>query len=1035
DPVADTTGNILRLRNVVHPDTGSVFDGFLYWYRYTVSNGTCTYSGVFVLQLNSPVPERGYESVLNLPCNTTTANIAVLKPGPLLYSTYRNLKVLSKPAGAPDPTLPPPFSSSIVVSGLQPGKYIFSFEYYRRSPDCGVKTHTVEVNVSQTPGLSNAGTDQVLPCGVDSSVLAGNTPPPGQQGTWRLVSGPSTVILTNPNAPSLLIKSLAPGLYRFRWEIAYGINCPANADEMQVIVTPNAPVTSAGPDQTVCYGYAIPLSGTGFGAGTTARWRQIGGSPLAIADSTASATTVSGTIASSVYTFSYTLSNVCGSSSDTVVVSTTASPGPSEARISTADTCIATSSLMLNAVAPASGSGIWRQLSGSAIATIAAPASNNTSVSGLTGGVYQFIWTVRQAGCDSLSDTVSVAYATGTIMANAGDDRFVCQDTLRLGAVPSSSGLGTWSQLSGSVATIADPADPATLVAGLQAGAYTFRWVVSLGVCQADTDEMNVVVSAAPSTAKAMNDTVICGLAMPSGTQITVPIRADTPSSGIGTWTILETPYGFGSTSGISDPAASNTTIKLVGGYYKLLWKVANGACPESVDTLSIDVVPMADAGSAPVRICEKKTYKLQGSLPGSGTVRWSQLDGPAVLSFTNPESEFTTVTNFDTGTYLIRYEVLHPGVGCSSADTITIINDKSVSANAGRDTVFCWKPGGTTLYLQADTPSAGTGTWFRNNGMGSVSYSPGTNSNPTNATVSDAGLHQFRWTVRNGACQTIDYKNVIAERVTVPPIDFTPLTVCKDSFTVQVSSPYTDFEYAWSFQRARITDTSGLNLSGPITNNFRISDTNKIYLTLTNPASGCSATDSTEIIVNCSYLPLPLTLLSFNAYKRGATVLVKWETAAEKNIRSYTVERSADGRLWQKLEELGVTGNSSLKQEYRITDARPLAGINLYRLKIEEYDRSISYSSSRQVNMDGAQTGILVFPNPADQAITVVWDNGDTVNYLLTDALGRKVLAGRLNINTSGRINLSALPQGSYVLKITSGAATISVHKVQIVR
>lgn len=1034
DPLADTVGDALRLRNVRHPDSATRQGYYIYRYSYVVSNGTCSRRYNMTALFISPVRTVNFVPVQNLDCGLSTANIALSLRDSVSDLDFDRIQVLEKPAGAPDPSYAPFNTGSIDVSGLQAGKYVFGFRYYKWRSSCGFKTATVEVNVSFPPGGANAGSDQVLLCGVDSSVLAGNVPMAGQTGTWELVSGPSTVALTNPNAASLLVKNLLPGTYRLRWAISRGISCPANTDEMQVVVTPVAPVAYAGPDTTVCYGYTTPISGTPFGTGSSGRWRQTGGPAVMIADSTAASTTLSGTVAGSVYTFTYMLANACGSDTDTVVITTNASAGPSDARISTQDTCIMSSSLDLKAAPVTSGSGRWSQLSGPAIATIVAPSGNTTSVTGLSGGEYRFIWSVGSPGCDTLYDTVSVAYQTGPLTADAGPDRYVCKDSIHLNADVPLTGSGAWTMIAGAQATIADSTAARSAVTGLLPGAYDFRWTVRLGVCPAQQDEVHVGVSGMPSKASAMNDTAICGLLMRRTDRITLLLQADTPSSGSGSWHVLNAPPGFSFTSGIADAVAPNTAIQMIPGAYQLEWKVSNGVCPVSTDTVNIELIPRADAGPATVDLCERVSYILEGTPAGKGSVSWSQLSGPSTATITNPTGEQTTVADLVPGLYQFRYAILHPDPACSSEDTITLNNGAFIPANAGRDSVFCRRPGSTMLYLQADTPLSGSGSWSRTAGSGAVSYSPDSSGNPAIATVTDPGLHQFRWRVTSGACQADDYKDIIVEQPRVPPIDFNPLTVCKDSFTVSVNSPYTDYNYAWTFQRARITDTAGLNLTGPITNNFRVRDTNNIYLTITNPVTGCSAKDSTEIIVSCAYLPLPLTLLSFKAYKKGAWVLLQWDVAAEKDIRNYVVERSGDGRNWKAIKVL-TARNVKIRSQYDFTDQQPLRGLNMYRLKINEYDQSSSYSAVRTVNIDASGRQLLVYPNPAAAEIRVLWNSDNDAAYLLADGVGRVVLEGRLRANTDNRIDISSVATGFYLLKIISGNTEIGTHKVQIHR
>lgn len=1031
-PIADTIGNILRLRNVVHPDTNATSGFWNYIYSYTITNGTCSQTSSAGLQLLAPMGKKSFLPVVNLACGATSGNITIPTYGTNAGYTFANTSALVTPAGAPAPTIAASMGSGITASGLQPGKYIFKFEYYTYNRNCEMRTANVEVNVSAAAGLSNAGTDQLLACGVDSTTLAGNFPPAGQTGTWQLVSGPSGIVLTNPNSASLLVKNLLPGVYNLRWSIANGGTCPANADNMSVIVTPNAPTATAGPDRSVCYGYRTALNGNAVTIGTSGRWRQTGGPAVTIADSAAALTSFTGSVSGTTYTFTWTLSNTCGSHTDTVVITTGASQGPSDATITTPDMCLTTTSTTLTAIAPVSGSGFWSQLSGPGTATIATPASNSTTVSGLSGGEYKFIWQVTASGCDTLRDTISVAYRSATLTASAGPDRYICKDTIHLNAATPALGTGTWIQYGGPGTTIADLHNPVSGVSNLAGGStYDYIWTVSLGVCPAAQDSVHIGISTPPSPAIARTDTLICGNTLGLSNIMSLPLTATVPAIGSGSWVFIKTPF-YGGT--IANMGAAVTTASLYAGVTQLLWQVTNGSCPATMDTVTFQIVPKADAGPASYNLCEGSSQSLQGTQPGNGTALWSQLSGPTTATITSPASPFTAINNLGTGTYKFRYDITNTSAAaCSSFDTITITNSVKPLANAGRDSIFCYVPPGTVIYLQADTPALGTGAWLRTVGTGSLSYSPNANTNPARATVAAPGLHQFRWTVTNGGCTAIDYKDVSVEQLAVPAIAFSPVTVCKDSFSVSVASPYNNFRYAWAFQRARIRDTSGINLTGPIGNNFLVSDTNNIYLTITNPVTGCMAKDSSAIIVNCSYLPLPLLLLSFEAKANGTAVDLNWLTANERDIRLFHIERSADGGQWTRLGSIAAKGNT---RQYAFSDQQPLRGINLYRLKIEELDGSYSYSPVKLVNTGTTgQQGILVYPNPASQQLNVILEGQTADNrYELVTIAGQVLFSNRLINGNTNSIDISGLASGLYILKVMTDGNT-HTRQISIVR
>jgi hypothetical protein len=89
---------------------------------------------------------------------------------------------------------------------------------------------------------------------------------------------------------------------------------------------------------------------------------------------------------------------------------------------------------------------------------------------------------------------------------SAGADQSVCGSTATLAAEAVSSGIGTWSQVSGpNTATITSTISNTSTVTGLINGTYIFRWTVTDGGCTGASDDMQLTVSTAPTTPNAGN--------------------------------------------------------------------------------------------------------------------------------------------------------------------------------------------------------------------------------------------------------------------------------------------------------------------------------------------------------------------------------------------------------------------------------------------------------------------------------------------------------------------------------------------------
>lgn len=116
----------------------------------------------------------------------------------------------------------------------------------------------------------------------------------------------------------------------------------------------------------------------------------------------------------------------------------------------------------------------------------------------------------------------------------------------------------------------------------------------------------------------------------------------------------------------------------------------------------------------------------------------------------------------------------------------------------------------------------------------------------------------------------------------------------------------------------------------------------------------------------------LPVKLVSFTAEKYENTqARLQWTTASEINNDHFEIERSADGDNWEAIGEVKGHGTTNEQQNYSYIDAKPLAGINYYRLKQVDEDGKYEYSSIAAVdftsgNAEQVNTTIMqVYPNP----------------------------------------------------------------------
>jgi hypothetical protein len=97
---------------------------------------------------------------------------------------------------------------------------------------------------------------------------------------------------------------------------------------------------------------------------------------------------------------------------------------------------------------------------------------------------------------------------------------------------------------------------------------------------------------------------------------------------------------------------------------------------------------------------------------------------------------------------------------------------------------------------------------------------------------------------------------------------------------------------------------------------------------------------------------PLPVTLSTFTATTKAADALLSWTTVSETNNKGFEVERSINGRTFEKVGFVKGAGNSNRISNYGLTDVRAFdvtnSNILYYRLKQLDFNE-IGRASCRE--------------------------------------------------------------------------------------
>jgi hypothetical protein len=176
--------------------------------------------------------------------------------------------------------------------------------------------------------------------------------------------------------------------------------------------------------------------------------------------------------------------------------------------------------------------------------------------------------------------------------------------------------------------------------------------------------------------------------------------------------------------------------------------------------------------------------------------------------------------------------------------------------------------------------------------------------------------------------------------------------------------------------------------------------------------------------------LPLPVTLTRFTAVAEGKTALLAWATTEETNSDRFEIERSSDGKKWGRIGTVASLGESKVLVNYAYADNAPLAGENLYRLKMVDRDDTYAYSAIRNVQIEGE--AIKPYPNPVSDKLLI--DSYAKVKDVSVKNTAGQYLLQIRKVSSDG-IDVSKLTPGVYIVTLALFDGTISTHKVAVTR
>jgi hypothetical protein len=172
----------------------------------------------------------------------------------------------------------------------------------------------------------------------------------------------------------------------------------------------------------------------------------------------------------------------------------------------------------------------------------------------------------------------------------------------------------------------------------------------------------------------------------------------------------------------------------------------------------------------------------------------------------------------------------------------------------------------------------------------------------------------------------------------------------------------------------------------------------------------------------------LPLNLLSFTGKLNefSKEVELKWITTNEVNTKNFEVLESKDGQSFSVVGTVSAKNTAGI-HNYSFTVNNNLSGVLYYKLK--QVDQDGKFQFSNVIAVEKNSNLLSVYPNPAEDNLTVTIPEGNTASSIAIYALdGRMVYSKSLSANEiTSNINISALNTGIYTLVLQKGKESLS--------
>lgn len=179
--------------------------------------------------------------------------------------------------------------------------------------------------------------------------------------------------------------------------------------------------------------------------------------------------------------------------------------------------------------------------------------------------------------------------------------------------------------------------------------------------------------------------------------------------------------------------------------------------------------------------------------------------------------------------------------------------------------------------------------------------------------------------------------------------------------------------------------------------------------------------------VMGCGPFPLGVTFTKSDLICEGNKVNLSWSVAAEENNDYYTIEKSIDGRNYEKVKTIQGAGTTSNPLDYNVVLDKTRSELTYYRLSQTDFDGTHTVLVTHAAQCSSEE--IKVSPNPFNDFFTI-YSNGEINQLSLTNALGEKIKIDKTVYNNRVVVNTNTLRNGVYFLTVKT-ANESKIHRL----